>query len=65
MKKNRAILKSREPEAETPAAPSPVLVRVVRQAIHEAGRNYAAGQTFEVAAERRAALGGLVEEVRG
>jgi len=63
--KNRMISKTAESGAGVPPAiqdPATVTVRVVRQAVGENNRSYAAGETFETTPSRRAALGGLVEE---
>jgi hypothetical protein len=50
-------------ESETkgkPAAKAKVKVRVVKQPVHEDGRTYVKGETFDIDAERAEALGELI-----
>lgn len=59
--KNRAILGTDRP-AEAAAAPAAGGVQVrAREALCEAGIDYAKGETFTTTADRAAALGPLVE----
>ena len=61
-------MKKAKAKQEAPTQPAEVVpeicrVRVVRQAIAEGSLRYSAGEVLEVTAQRRAALGTLVEDV--
>jgi hypothetical protein len=62
-KRHEEAAVAEEAVAQATAAPATVKVRVTRQALNEGGFREP-GSVFEISANRRAALGTLVEDVR-